>query len=95
MTHSRNISISHTVTTNEDKSEILSWYEEYVIDQVISDLQEKYEYDYNEAWRKLYYGGLKIYAAVDLNVQKTLEDVYKTRSGFPSSRYDSRGQLPQ
>ncbi|MBQ5905759.1 MAG: transglycosylase domain-containing protein [Clostridia bacterium] len=84
-----------TVTTNEDKSEILSWYEEYVIDQVIADLQEKYEYDYNEAWRKLYYGGLKIYAAVDLSVQKTLEDIYKNRSGFPSSRYDSRGQLPQ
>ena len=84
-----------TVTTNQDKSEILSWYEEYVIDQVIADLQEKYEYDYNEAWRKLYYGGLKIYAAVDLDVQKTLEDIYENRSGFPSSRYDSRGQLPQ
>ena len=84
-----------TTNTTEDKSEILSWYEEYVIDQVISDLQEKYEYDYNEAWRKLYYGGLKIYAAVDLDVQKTLEDVYKNRSGFPSSRLDSRGQLPQ
>ena len=84
-----------TVTTNEDKSEILSWYEEYVIDQVIADLQEKYEYDYNEAWRKLYYGGLKIYAAVDLSVQKTLEDIYKNRSGFPYSRYDSRGKLPQ
>lgn len=84
-----------TVTTNEDKSEILSWYEEYVIDQVIADLQEKYEYDYNEAWRKLYYGGLKIYAAVDLSVQKTLEDIYENRSGFPYSRYDSRGKLPQ
>ena len=84
-----------TSTANEDKSEILSWYEEYVIDQVIADLQTKYEYDYNEAWRKLYYGGLKIYAAVDLDMQKTLEDIYKNRSGFPSSRYDSRGQLPQ
>ena len=84
-----------TVETNEDKSEILSWYEEYVIDQVIADLQEKYEYDYNEALRKVYYGGLRIYAAVDLDVQDTLEDIYKNRSGFPYSRFDSRGQLPQ
>ncbi len=84
-----------TTDSTEDKSEIFSWYEEYVIDQVISDLQKKYEYDYNEAWRKVYYGGLKIYAAVDTEVQKTLESIYKNRSGFPYSRTDSRGQLPQ
>ncbi len=83
------------VGVNEDKSEILSWYEEYVIDQVIADLQEKYGYDSNEAWRKVYYGGLNIYAAVDLNVQKTLESMYKNRTGFPSSYKDSRGELPQ
>ena len=82
-------------STSEEKSEIFSWYEEYVITQVIEDLQKKYEYDYQEAYRKLYYGGLRIYAAVDLDMQKTLESIYKNRTGFPYSRYDSRGQLPQ
>ena len=84
-------------TTNNDKDnpEILSWYEEFVIDQVIADLQAKYEYDYQEASRMIYYGGLRIYAAVDVDMQKTLESIYKNRTGFPSSRYDSRGQLPQ
>lgn len=86
---------SSSSNATEEKSEIFSWYEEYVIDQVIADLQEKYEYDYQEAVRKLYYGGLRIYAAVDLEAQKTLEDIYKNRTGFPSARYDSRGQLPQ
>ena len=81
-------------SNNEENSDILSWYEEYVIDQVIADLQKEYEYDYNEAWRKVYYGGLKIYAAVDLGVQKIVEDAYKNRTGFPYARTDSYGQLP-
>lgn len=78
-----------------DKSEIMSWYEEYVVDQVIDDLQEEYGYDQNEAWRMVYYGGLKIYAAVDVDVQETLEEIYENRSGFPRSHYDSRGELPE
>lgn len=78
-----------------DKSEIMSWYEEYVVDQVIADLQDEYEYDQNEAWRMVYYGGLKIYAAVDVDVQETLEEIYENRSGFPRSHYDSRGELPE
>jgi penicillin-binding protein 1A len=81
-------------SNNEDNSEILSWYEEYVIDQVIADLQKEYNYDYQEAWRKVYYGGLKIYAAVDLDVQKNLESIYKNRTGFPYSHKNEKGQLP-
>lgn len=86
---------SATIDSNTDENaEILSWYEEYVIDQVIADLQAEYNYDYQEAWRKVYYGGLKIYAAVDLDVQKTLESVYKNRTGFPSSYKNEKGELP-
>ena len=72
-------------TDSEEKTDILSWYEEYVIDQVIADLQKEYEYDYQEASRMIYYGGLRIYAAVDIDMQKTLEDMYRNRTGFPSS----------
>lgn len=78
----------------EDK-DILSWYDEYVIDQVIADLQSKYDYEYNEAWRMVYYGGLSIYSAVDLNVQKWVEDVYENRSGFPYASKDSHDSYPQ
>ena len=79
----------------KEPEEIYSWYEEYVIDQVIKDLQKKYGYEYNEAWRMVYYGGLNIYAAVDLEIQEALEEVYLNRSGFPKSSYDERGELPQ
>ncbi len=78
-----------------DDVKILSWYEEYVIDEVIADLQTEYGYEYNEAWRQVYYGGLKIYSAVDLDVQEKLENIYLNRSGFPSSGTDKDGNLPQ
>ncbi len=81
-----------TVSEGDD---IYTWYEEYVIDQVIADLQKEYGYEYTEAWRQVYYGGLNIYAAVDLDVQAVLEEVYLNRSGFPKASYDERGELPQ
>ncbi|MBQ8504013.1 MAG: transglycosylase domain-containing protein [Clostridia bacterium] len=85
-----------TTQENSEDVEILSWYEEYVIDQVISDLQKEYGYEYNEAWRQVYYGGLNIYAAVDLEVQDILENSYENREGFPTARSrDKDGNLPQ
>lgn len=80
--------------SNQNKN-VLSWYEEYVIDQVIADLQSEYGYEYNEAWRTVYYGGIKIYSAVDLEIQKKLEDIYANREGFPYSSKDKRGNLPE
>lgn len=82
---------SESSTSNAD---ILSWYDEYVIDQVIADLQAEYDYEYNEAWRMVYYGGLKIYSAVDLEMQDWIEKVYKDRLGFPAAR-EVDGKLPQ
>ncbi len=81
--------------TTAETGDILSWYEEYTVSQVIADLQEKYECDYYEAWRMVYYGGLQIYSAVDLEIQKTLENSYKTRAGFPKANYNSYGKLPE
>ena len=82
-------------STGGAEQHILSWYEEYVIDQVIADLQAEYGYEYNEASRMVYYGGLNIYSAVDLKVQKQLEEIYRNREGFPYSIKDKEGRLPQ
>ncbi len=65
-------------------SEYQSWYTDYVIDSVISGLSAKYGYTSNEAWRKVYYGGLTIISAVDMNTQKILDDVYTNRVTFPN-----------
>ena len=60
-----------------------SYYVDYVIDKVISDLEKEYDLTYNEAWRKVFFGGLRIYTAVDMDVQSIAEDVYVNRKTFP------------
>ena len=79
----------------DEDVEIISWYEEFVIDQVIEDLQEQYGYEYSEAWRKVYYGGLNIYSAVDIDVQETVEYIYENRVDFPHVGYDVNGDEAQ
>lgn len=64
--------------------DVQSYYIDYVIQQVIEDLMTKYGYTKEEATHKIYYGGLNIYAAVDIEIQKLLEDIYYNRKGFPS-----------
>lgn len=86
---------SSTNTSNNEKTDILSWYDECVIDQVIADLQSQYGYEYNEAWRMVYYGGLSIYSAEDVRIQNILEDEYETKDSFPYASKDSYGSYPQ
>lgn len=68
-----------SVTTTEYQS----YYTDYIIDTVIKDLTTKYGMTENEAWRKVYFGGLRIYSAVDVKVQSEMEDVYYNRITFP------------
>ena len=75
--------IKDTKTANEEEKVINSYYVDYVIQAVRDDLMEKYGYSKQQATNQIYYGGLKIYTAVDLDVQATLEDVYVNRKSFP------------
>lgn len=67
----------------EEEKVINSFYVDYVIQSVRDDLMEEYGYSKQQATDEIYYGGLKIYAAVDLEVQSILEDVYVNRKSFP------------
>ena len=69
--------------TDKTDSEMSSYYVEYVIDSVIEDLQDEYDLTYNEAWRKVFFGGLRIYTAIDLEIQDAAENVYVNRITFP------------
>ena len=60
-----------------------SWYIDYVMKTVIKDLQKEYGYNYRTAKKMLYGGGLKIYSAVDLDVQASIEDVYENYRRMP------------
>ncbi|MBR3976065.1 MAG: transglycosylase domain-containing protein [Clostridia bacterium] len=69
-------------------TEYQSYYVDYVIDCVIDDLMAQYGYSETEAWTQVFYGGLRIYTAVDMDVQEEMEDVYYNRITFPDSDDD-------
>lgn len=71
------------VTSNSDGSKtnvIDSWYIDYVIRTVIDDLKNQ-GYTDRKAKALVYGGGLKIYTAIDFDVQDALETVYENRKG--------------
>ncbi len=80
--------------TDKTDNKMSSYYVEYVIDSVIEDLQEEYELTYNEAWRKVFFGGLRIYTAIDLDVQEAAENVYVNRITFPDEDLDDKENPP-
>lgn len=68
--------------SKKEKAKINSYYTDYVIDEVISDLQ-KMGYSAKKARSMIYGGGLKIYSAIDFEIQDTLEDVYENYRRMP------------
>ena len=66
----------------KDKQKVYSYYTDYVIEEVISDLQ-KMGYSAKKAKNMIYGGGLKIYCAVDFDVQDAIEDVYVNYRRMP------------
>lgn len=79
-----NVDESNVGQTQEEDA-VQSYYVDYVIDKVIDDLMATGAYSYNEAWRLVYYGGLKIHVAVDPEIQSVIEDIYYNRKGFPNA----------
>lgn len=71
------------VYVDELNPEYQSYYIDLVIDMLIEDFQKTQDLSYEDAWKKVYYGGLKVYAAVDLDVQHKMEEVYYNRVTFP------------
>lgn len=71
------------VYVDELNPEYQSYYIDLVIDMLIEDFQKTQDLSYEDAWKKVYYGGLKVYAAVDLDIQHKMEEVYYNRVTFP------------
>lgn len=65
------------------ETEYNSYYVDLVINELIVDLQKKYGYSEQEAFRQVYYGGLKVYAALDMDIQDELEYCYENRLPLP------------
>ncbi len=78
----------------EEETKINSYYIDAVIDSVIEDLMDEFGYTKQQATNKIYYGGYKIYAALDMDIQSKLEDVYVNRTNFPNIKKKD-GTKPQ
>lgn len=62
---------------------INTWFEDYVIDRVISDLQTQKNMTYEEANQLFFQGGLRVYTTVDVEMQKFLQEFYANQESFP------------
>ena len=69
-------------STKKDNDEITDYYVDFVIATVEEDLQ-KMGYTKKKAHDLVYGGGLKIYTAIDFDVQDALEDVYENYRRMP------------
>lgn len=68
------------VVTASDESikrvSVNSYFVDALIDDVVEGLKEKYGYEESYAETNFYNGGYKIYASIDQDIQKTMEEVY-------------------
>ena len=77
----------------EEKETPQSFYIDFIIDTLYDQFMEEKGMSKQEATQKIYYGGLKIYAALDTKIQSILEDVYVNRKTFPDeSRREVQAQ---
>ena len=68
----------------DEKETIQSFYVDFIIDSLYDQFTNEKGLSKQEATQKIYYGGLKIYAAIDMNIQAQLEKVYVNRKTFPN-----------
>lgn len=79
--YNEDINLDNTQKENYEE-EINNYFVDTLIEQVITDLAQKYKCDEDTASQMLYNGGYKIYATVDSDIQNLLEDTYKQKSKY-------------
>ncbi len=72
-----------------NNKEVHSFYVDFVISDVIDKLQKELGCSYKEATNMIYGGGLKIYTAVDLDVQKKVENIYVNKTNWLDKKAQS------
>ncbi len=60
-----------------------SYFMDYVVEKVIKDLQDKKGMTYEEAYNKVYRGGLKIYTTYDQKIEQIIIDAFKNNGSYP------------
>jgi penicillin-binding protein 1A len=72
-----NENIKETLKPGQKKIEgISSYFTDYVKTQTVNALMERFGYTKEQAQDQLFTGGLKIYATIDVKLQRELENIY-------------------
>ncbi len=79
----------------KSRSSIYSYFHEYLVDTIISDLMDQYGMNYDDAERTVYTKGLQIYSTADSNAMQVIAKEFQDGSNFPyvSAPQDSAGNL--
>lgn len=76
-----------------DSSDYTSWYVDALIVDVIEDIMEQKNVNYDTAEDLLYSAGYKIYATIDKRIQDCVDEVYSDRANLPAGYKKSTYQL--
>lgn len=63
-------------------TEIKSYFNSLLERQVVEKLMDTLDMSENQAWDRLYYGGLRITSTIDVDMQRKLEDIYANFSSY-------------
>ncbi len=81
---------------SNNKNQQFSYYTDYLIETVISDLMAEYGYSYNRARQMVMGGGLSITSAIDIEVQEKVEYIYENKTaGFNDDELQSAAVIMQ
>ena len=71
-------------STSDGLTALTDWHTDQVIEDVITALQEEYNYTRAYATNMVYSGGYRIYSTMDPDIQQSLEDSYANPDTFPA-----------
>lgn len=71
-------------STSDGMTALTDWHTDQVIEDVITDLQNEYNYTRAYATNMVYSGGYRIYSTMDPDIQKSLENSYANPDTFPA-----------
>ena len=76
--------IREHVSEVDTTGSVYTFYQDALIGQVMKDLQEELAYTYQQAYRAVYSGGLRIYSAQDAQIQKICDEEFENPENFPT-----------
>lgn len=78
--------VSSALTLNKgyirDRNTVTTYFEDQLVNDLISDLMERKNYTRDFAESQVYNGGFKIYATIDPKIQSIMNDVFENTSNF-------------